>query len=337
MPAASPAADPTDSLRHPWETRIRNVRQLTFGGENAEGYFSFDGTRLVFQSTRDSFACDQIFTMGLDGSGVRLASTGRGATTCAYFLPGDREILYASTHEAGPECPPRPDYSQGYVWPLHDYDIYVTRADDPARAIIRRLTENPGYDAEATVSPKGDRIVWTSLRDGDLDLYSMRVDGTDVKRLTTALGYDGGAFYSPDGTRIVYRSQTPKTPEAAARYKDLLSRNLIEPRGLEIMVANADGSGARAITSNGASNFAPYWHPDGKRILFVSNLAAPGSRNFDIYLVNDDGSGLEKVVADSTFDGFPVFSPDGKRLVFASNRASKVRGETNLFIADWVE
>lgn len=330
--------DPADSLRRSGESHLRNVRQLTFGGENAEGYFSWGDMGLVFQSTRDSFPCDQIFEMDLENGGVRLLSTGLGRTTCSYFLPGNREVLYASTHLVSPDCPPRPDYSQGYVWALFDYDIFVTSVDgDHGASALRRLTDNPGYDAEATVSPDGSRIIWTSLRDGDLDLYSMRLDGSDVRRLTRTVGYDGGAFYSPDSKRIVYRAHHPTKPEEVVRYKDLLAQNLVEPRALEIMIAEADGANAHAITANGAANFAPYWHPDGHRIVFASNMADPKGRDFDIYLVRDDGTGLTPVVADSTFDGFPVFSSDGKRLVFASNRASKARGETNLFIADWVE
>jgi hypothetical protein len=330
--------EPPDPLRRPGERHLRNIRQLTFGGENAEGYFAWGGRRLVFQSTRDSFPCDQIFVMDLSGGDLRLVSTGLGRTTCSYFMPGDGEILYSSTHLIGPDCPPRPDYSKGYVWALYDYDIFMTRlGGDRDAASLRRLTDNPGYDAEATVSTDGTRIIWTSLRDGDLDLYSMRLDGSDVRRLTSTLGYDGGAFYSPDGDRIVYRGHHPQTEADVERYRELLAQNLVEPRALEIIVADADGSNARAITANGAANFAPYWHPDGRRIVFASNMGDPRGRNFDIYLIHDDGTGLEPVVADSTFDGFPVFSPDGKRLVFSSNRASKTRGETNLFIADWVE
>jgi len=330
--------DGAGPLRRPGERHLGEIRQLTFGGENAEGYFSFDGTRLVLQSTRDSFACDQIFIMDLASGAMRLASELRGKNTCAYFLPGDREIFFASTYHAGRDCPPRPDYSRGYVWPLDDYDLFALPASAGGEsATPRRLTNNPGYDAEGTVSPDGKRIIWTSLREGDLDLYSMNVDGTDVRRLTSTLGYDGGAFYSPDSKRIVYRAHYPTTPEAIAHYKDLIAANLVEPKALEIMVADADGGNARAITHHGAASFAPFWHPDGKRILFASNLDDPKGRDFDIFMINDDGSGLEKVVADSTFDGFPVFSPDGKHLVFASNRASKVRGETNLFIAEWIE
>ncbi len=330
--------DGTNPLRRRGELHLGEIRQLTFGGENAEGYFSFDGTRLVMQSTRDSFPCDQIFIMDLASGEARLASELRGKNTCGYFLFGDREIFFASTQHGGPDCPPRPDYSRGYVWPLDDYDIFVLPAAPGGEsAQPRRLTNNPGYDAEGTVSPDGKRIIWTSLRDGDLDLYSMKVDGTDVQRLTSTLGYDGGAFYSPDSKRIVYRAHHPTTPEAIAHYKELIAANLVEPKSLEIMVADANGGNAHAITHAGAASFAPFWHPDGKRILFASNLDDAQGRNFDIFMINDDGSGLEKVVADSTFDGFPVFSPDGKHLVFASNRSSKVRGETNLFIAEWIE
>jgi Tol biopolymer transport system component len=317
------------------EKHLRNVKQLTFGGENAEAYFSFDGKRLVFQSTRDGGGCDQIFVMGTDGANPTMVSTGKGRTTCGYFLPGDARVLYSSTHAGGAECPPRPDYSHGYVWALYPtYDIYVADLDGK---IVLQLTNTPGYDAEATVSPRGDRIVFTSVRDGDLDIYSMKLDGTDVKRLTNEVGYDGGPFFSADGKKICYRASHPTDPAAIGRYKELLGQGLIEPRALEIWVMDADGSNRRQVTSNGAANFAPYFHPDGKRILFASNMADPRGRNFDLYLVDLDGSGLERVTYNETFDGFPMFSADGRRLVFASNRNAAKQGETNIFIADWVE
>lgn len=332
---AAPGAARHSQHGHPKESRLANIRQLTFGGENAEAYFSPDGRRLVFQSTRAPYACDQIFTMSIDGSGVRLASTGKGRTTCGYFLGDAASVVYASTHEAGDACPPRPDYSRGYVWALYpSYDIFVA---DAKGGRVRRLTSTPGYDAEATVSPDGTRIVFTSVRDGDLDLYSMKTDGSDVRRLTSELGYDGGAFYSADGKWIVYRRSTPEGPEAAARYRRLLADGLVEPRALEIWVMRADGTDKRQVTNNGAANFAPFFHPDGRRIIFASNVGDKDGRNFDLYIANVDESGLERVTYNETFDGFPMFSPDGKKLVFASNRNAKVPGETNIFIADWVE
>ncbi|MGC8916574.1 MAG: TolB family protein [Thermoanaerobaculum sp.] len=319
----------------PRERHLANLRQLTNGGENAEAYFSFDGRRLIFQSTRPPFACDQIFMMDLQGRGLRLLSTGKGRTTCAYFLPDGRHFIYSSTHAAGPQCPPRPDYSQGYVWPLYSsYDIYLASLDD---LTPHPLTTTPGYDAEATVSPQGDRIVFTSVRDGDLELYTMKLDGTDVRRVTHEVGYDGGAFFSPDGTMLVWRASRPAPGKEAEDYQRLLAQGLVRPGKLDIYVANADGSNPRRLTDNGAANFAPFWHPSGKKIIFVSNLHDPRSRNFDLYLVNADGSGLERVTYFEDFDGFPMFSPDGKTLVFCSNRFNAKPGETNVFLADWVE
>lgn len=316
------------------ERRLRNLRQLTFGGENAEAYFSFDGQRLIFQATRDGGQCDQIFVMGTDGSGITRVSSGKGRTTCAYFLKDGQQFVYASTHLGSDSCPPRPDFSRGYVWAVYpEYDLFLSDFNQA----LTRLTDTPGYDAEATLSPDGEKIVFTSMRDGDLDLYSMNVDGSGVQRLTDTLGYDGGAFYSPDGRKIVYRASHPTDEAAKTKYTDLLSRNLIEPNQLDIFVMDADGGGRVQVTRNGAANFCPFFHPDGRRIIFASNLGDPSGRNFDLYLIDIDGTNLEQVTFDETFDGFPMFSPDGKQLVFASNRHGKVRGETNVFIADWVE
>jgi Tol biopolymer transport system component len=334
-PAPPTTAKNATKLELPEERHLRDVRQLTFGGENAEAYLSFDEKWLTFQTTRDGYPCDQIFMMRTDGSGLKQVSNGVGRTTCSYFLPGDEKILYASTHLGGDACPPRPDFSRGYVWALYDtYDIFVK---DLKSGKMERLTDTPGYDAEATISPKGDRIVFTSVRDGDLDVYSMKLDGSDVRRLTSETGYDGGPFFSPDGKQIVYRASHPTKPEEQSRYKDLLGQGLIEPRTLEIWVMNADGNNKRQITSNGAANFAPFFHPDGKRIIFSSNVGDPKGRNFDLYIVGVDGSGLERITYNETFDGFPMFTRDGKRLVFASNRNAAKTGDTNVFVASWVD
>jgi TolB protein len=319
----------------PGEKHLMNIRKLTSipGGENAEAYFSFDGKKLIFQSTRSPFECDQIFTMDLDGNNVRLVSTGKGRTTCAYFFPGDRRILYASTHGAGLQCPPKADMSHGYVWAIYkDYDIYTARADG---SDVKPLTRTPGYDAEATISPDGKRIVFTSVRDGDLEVYSMNLDGSKVKRLTHEKGYDGGAFYSPDSKQIVYRAHHPKDPKEIERYEMLLAEGLIEPKSLEIMIMNADGSNQREVTHNGAANFAPYFHTNGKQIIFASNMNDPKGRNFDLFMINVDGTGLEQVTFYEAFDGFPMFNKDGTKLVFCSNRHDSKPGETNVFIADW--
>ena len=333
--AALPLAQNSSPVELAAERRLRNVRQLTFGGENAEAYFSPDGGALVFQSKRGQLGCDQIFTMRTDGSGARMVSNGEGRTTCAYFLKGRERILYSSTHLAARECPPAPDFRGGYVWAVYpSYDIFTARADGTG---IKRLTDAPGYDAEATVSSDGRRIVFTSTRDGDLDIYTMSADGRNVRRLTTELGYDGGPFFSPDGRQIVYRAYHPKTPAEVERYRRRLAENLIEPNVFEIWVMNSDGSNKRQVTTLGAASFAPYFLPDGRRVIFASNVNDPKGRNFDLYVVNTDGTGLERVTYNETFDGFPMFSPDGKRLVFASNRNARARGETNVFIADWVE
>jgi TolB protein len=324
-----------NSLALPTEKHLRNVRQLTFGGENAEAYFSGDGRQLIFQSKRDGRECDQIYTMRADGSGVRMISTGDGRTTCSYFFPHKERVLYSSTHMAARACPPRPDYSHGYVWPIYSsYDIFTARPDG---SDLKQLTSTNGYDAEATISTDGRRIVFTSMRDGDLDIYTMDADGRNVRRLTNELGYDGGPFFSSDGKQIVYRAFHPQKPEEIARYKQKLTENLIEPTVFEIWVMNADGTNKRQVTHLGAASFAPYFFPDGKRIIFASNVNDPKGRNFDLYMVKTDGSGLEQITFNETFDGFPMFSPDGKKLVFASNRNGKVRGDTNVFIADWTD
>ncbi|HTD84286.1 MAG TPA: hypothetical protein VK648_10895 [Gemmatimonadaceae bacterium] len=316
------------------EIHLRNVRQLTFGGQNAEAYFARSGQQLIFQRQEADTGCDQQYIMHIDGSGLHRVSGGKGRTTCGYFFDGDRRIFYASTEHAGAACPPRPDYSKGYVWALYDYDIYVASADGQG---ARRLTNNPQYDAEGTLSPDGTTIVFTSLRDGDLDIYTMRVDGTHLKRLTHTLGYDGGPFFSPDGKHIVYRAWHPQTAADSADYKTLIGQNLVRPVRMEIWVMDEDGSHQRQVTNLGGASFAPYFHPDGRRIIFASNYRNPRSRNFDLYLMNLDGSGLEQITTSSEFDAFPMFSPDGRRLVWASNRHGKVQGETNIFIADWVE
>jgi len=316
----------------PGESRLSNIRKLTFGGENAEAYFSPDSRSLIFQSTRDGRTCDQQFTMRVDGSQVRRVSDGTGKTTCGYFIDGGRRIIYGSTHATQSACPARPDPSRGYVWGLDPFDIYVADADGSNR---RPLTSFGVYTTEATLSPDGRTLVFTSLKDGDLELYAMNVDGSNIRRLTHTPGYDGGAFFSPDGSQIVYRAWHPTHPDSLAAYRELLSRNLVRPNRMEIFVMNADGSGQRQVTSLGGANFAPFFTTDGKAIIFSSNHRNPRSSNFDLYLVNVDGSGLEQVTTDGTFDGFPMFSPDGRKLVWASNRNSTNERETNLFIADW--
>ena len=316
------------------ERHLRNIKQLTHGGENAEAYFSPDGTHLIFQSTRDGYPCDQIYTMKIDGSDLRKVSTGHGRTTCGYFYPGSTQILFASTHEASPVCPPKPSYEHGYVWPIYaGYDIYRANPDG---SNLTPLTRTPGYDAEATIAPDG-LIAFTSVRDGDMDIYSMKSDGSDVKRLTNRPGPDGGPFFSWDGKQIAFRGKPLSPGTELDNYRALLKEGLWRPTELELFLMNRDGSNLRQVTKLGGANFAPSWHPDGRRLIFASNKADAKGRDFDIYLINLDGTGLERVTYNNTFDGFPMFSPDGKHLVFASNRNGKAEGETNVFIADWVE
>ena len=321
-----PASDPR-------ERRLRNLRQLTSGGQNAEAYFDWTGTRLIFQSTRSPFACDQIFTMRVDGGDVRQVSTGKGRTTCAFFFPDGRRVIYASTHLAGASCPTPPDRSAGYVWPLYPgYDIFAADLDG---GNLTRLTDSEGYDAEGAVSPDGGRIVFTSVRDGDLDLYLMDADGRNVRRLTDGVGYDGGAFFSWDGRFIVFRAGRPADAAEEGEYRALLRGGLVRPRRLEIFVMGADGTRVTQVTRNGAANFAPFMHPDSRRVIFSSNLHDPTGRTFALYLVNVDGSGLERVTWTESFASFPMFSRDGTRLVFCGSRNAQAPREMNVFLADW--
>jgi len=316
------------------EKHLRNIRQLTFGGQNAEAYFSADGKKLIFQSTREPVKCDHIFVMNIDGSNQHMVSNGKGRTTCSYFYPDGKKILYSSTHLGGADCPPKPDYSKGYVWAIYpSYDIFTAT---PGGSDLKQLTNTPGYDAEATLSTDGKKIVFTSVRNGDLDIYTMNADGTHVKQLTHELGYDGGPFFSPDGKLIVYRAHHPKTDQEITDYKDLLKQALIRPTYLEIWLMKADGSDKHQITDLGAASFAPSFYPNGKRIIFSSNVGSTGGMgNFELYAVDLDGKNFERITYTDGFDGFPMFSPDGEKLVWVSGRNAKVPHETNIFIADW--
>lgn len=318
----------------PGERHLRNIRQLTFGGNNAESYFSRSGKQLIFQRQEQVDAgCDQQYVMNIDGSNMRRVSNGLGRTTCGFFYDNDRRILYSSTFATSPSCPARPDQSLGYVWPLDAMEIYTSRTDGTD---LKQLTRNGAYNAEATVSADGQWVIFTSTRDGDIELYVMKTDGTGVRRITHRVGYDGGAFFSPDGTRILWRAAYPVTPADSADYLRLFRANAVRPARVELWTADADGRNARQITRLGGANFAPFFHPDGRRIIFSSNFENPRSGRFDLFLINIDGTGLEKVTTHEEFDSFPMWSPDGRKLVWASNRHGKP-GETNIFIADWVD
>jgi Tol biopolymer transport system component len=338
--AENPRTWNPEKLTYAGEKHLRNVRQLTFGADNAEAYWSFDRKSLVFQSNNPEWGaqCDQIYLYADAGqveAKPKMLSTGLGRTTCAYFMPGDTTVVYASTHLGSPDCPAEPERKPGrYVWPIYgDYDIFEA---DLNGNIVRQLTNEPGYDAEATVSPKGDKIVFTSTRSGDLELYTMNIDGSDVKQVTNTLGYDGGAFFSPDGSKLVWRASRPKTDEEVKKYTELLAEGLVEPSDMELYVANVDGSDMRQVTSLGGANWAPFFHPGGEKILFASNHAT-GMFPFNLFMINLDGTGLEQVTFDSAFDSFPMFSFDGKYLVFSSNRNNGRTRNTNMFITEWID
>jgi Tol biopolymer transport system component len=319
------------------EKHLADVRQLTFGGENAEAYFSPDGKKLIYQSTPKRGGCDQEYIVDLASGETKMVSSGKGRTTCGYFsYPAGDRIIYASTEAADASCPPPPDRSRGYIWGVYPaYDIYIANADGSNK---KRLTTTPGYDAEGVWCPKGGKILFTSVRDGDLDLYTMDENGNNVKRLTNTPGYDGGAFFNADCTEIVWRASRFPNPKDLEDYQSLLKDGFVRPSKMELYVANADGTDAKQITHNGAANFCPFFTPDGKRIIYSSNVLDPRGREFDIFIINKDGSGQpERITTAPAFDGFPMFSPDGKWLVFASNREAPESSETDLFIARWVE
>lgn len=332
---------------HVNEKYFKSLHQMTFGGANAEAYFSFDNTRLVFQAKNDAWdvQCDQIFLMDLgetysnDKMPPRI-STGLGRTTCAYFLPGDSLILYSSTHLGGAPCPPEPERRVGgrYSWPIYrTFDIFVA---DLEGNLVTQLTDNVGYDAEATVSPKGDKIVFTSLRreTGDLNLYTMNIDGSDLKQITTQKGYQGGAFFSPDGKQIVFRGSAFTTDEEVKEYQELLGEDLVQPTKMEIFVIDADGENLKQVTKLGGANWAPFFHPSGEKIIFSSNHHTERGHPFNLFMINVDGTGLEQITFGETFESFPMFSHCGTYLVFSSSRnnAEGTR-DINVFIAEWKE
>lgn len=325
-PAETRNAEPKSDAKD-WkaekETLIAEVTQLTFEGDNGEAYFSPDGKRLVFQSKRGEDQFDQIYIMNLDGSEQTRISSGVGRTTCAYFTPDGKGILYASTH-LRPETPPKPEGHgpESYEWAFDPaFDIF--RYDLETKELTR-LTDAPGYDAEGTFGFKWDRYVFTSMRDGDAEIYAMNPDGSGQTRITNAKGYDGGPWLSPDGTKLVWRASRTDN------YKDL-----------QIFIADANGDNARQLTQNNATNFAPSWHPSGEWIIFSSDMDE--KYNFELYRIRPDGTGLERITYQPGFDGFPVFSPDGKTLIFASNRADpnlndrSIKHYTHIFKARWVE
>lgn len=334
----------SDTILYPDETHFKNIRQLTFGGDNAEAYWSFDGRYIIFQRTnaKEGLLCDQIFIGKVPEAGekfeYKMVSTGKGRTTCPYFTKDGEHIVYASTHLGADSCPPVPDrkkYGNKYIWPLYDsYDIFMA---DLNGKIVKQLTNAKGYDAEPTLSPDGKKMIYTSNKDGDIDLYIMDLESRKEKRVTNTIGYDGGAWFSPDGKKIIWRASRPKTEAEIKEYKELLAESMVAPTNMEVFVANADGTNARQVTNFGQANWAPTFMPDSKRIIFASNHEYKRGFPFNLYTINEDGSGLHKVSRDKGFDAFPMFSPDGKKVIFSSNRNNGGTRDTNVFIAEWVE
>ncbi|MBC7383736.1 MAG: PD40 domain-containing protein [Bacteroidia bacterium] len=323
------------------EQHLKNLKQLTFGGDNAEAYWSFDNKKISFQSNNKAWGlhCDQIFMMDLAHTDTavhpKMISTGLGRTTCSFYMPDNKHILYASTHLGNKDCPAEPPHTGRYLWAVYaDFDIFIATE---AGKITKQLTNQKGYDAEATVSPKGDKIVFTSTRNGDLDLYTMDIDGKNVKQITFELGYDGGAFFSPDGKKLVFRASRMKTEEEKKDYIELLAKGLVAPTNMEIYTCNIDGSDMKQITNLGKANWAPFYHPLGKKIIFSSNHHSTKGYDFQLFMINVDGSGLERITNESLFNAFPMFSPDGKKLIFSSNRNNGGTRDTNLFMAEWAE
>ena len=342
---ASTSTTATDTLVYPEETHFKNIKQLTFGGDNAEAYWSYDSKMLVFQRTsaKDGIPCDQIYVGKVpkkpgDRFEYKRVSTGKGRTTCAFFTRDNKHIIYASTHLGSEACPPVPDrakYGNRYIWPLYEsFDIFMADLDGK---IVKQLTHAKGYDAEATLSPDGKKMVYTSDKDGDLELYIMDLESGAEKRITHTVGYDGGAWFSPDGTKLIWRASRPKTEAEIKEYKDLLGEHMVAPTNMEVFISNADGSNQRQVTSFGQANWAPSYMPDSKRIIFASNHEYKRGFPFNLYTIDEDGTDLRKISRDKGFDAFPMFSPDGKKIVFCSNRNNGGTRDTNIFVADWEE
>ncbi|NQV29761.1 MAG: PD40 domain-containing protein [Candidatus Marinimicrobia bacterium] len=318
---------------------LSNVEQLTFVGDNGEAYWGPKGEEIIFQSKRDGNACDKIYIMNADGSNQRMVSPDVGAHTCSYFSIDKERIIFASTFGVVDSCPPRPK-PQGnkYLWSLFPYDIYSSKPDGTD---LVRIRENAGYDAEPTVSYLTGKVIFTSEIDDDLELFTMNIDGSDVNRLTNHLGYDGGPYFSPDAQKIVWRAWYPETPEDTLRWQENMALNQVEAVPLDIYSMDADGKNIIRLTNNGATNWAPSWHPNGRQVVFSSNMddwndeVKAYGHNFELYMINLDGSGLVRLTNNTFFDSFPMFSPDGKSMAFASNRDAENPRATHIFKAEW--
>ena len=322
-----------DSVLFAGESHFKNVIQLTKGGDNAEAYWSFDSKRASFQRTnpKEGVNCDQIF-MGL-------VPTNNTESFTYKLISGNKgRIIYASTKNGGDDCPPTVDrakYGNRYIWPLYaSYDIFVADTNGKNE---EQITHSEGYDAEATMSSDGQKMIYCSVKDGDLDLYVMDLKTKKEISVTNTLGYAGGAWFSPDGKKIVWRASRPSTKEEIDEYTSLLKEGMVAPTKMEVWIANADGTDAKQITNLGQANWAPNFTPDGKHIIFCSNHEYKRGFPFNMYLIDLEGNHLEKISRDKGFDAFPMFSPDGKRILFSSNRNNGGTRDTNLFVADWVD
>ena len=325
------------------EKNLKNIQKLTFGGDNAEAYFSPDGKKLTMQvnNPKMGMSCDQIYMLDLQSQPystdkLKAISSGKGRTTCSYFMPDGKHIIYASTFASSETCPAPPKPHEGkYLWAVYpEFEIYMADLDGN---IVKQLTNSPGYDAEAVVSPDGKKIAFTSIRSGDLELWTMDIDGTNLKQITFGLGYDGGSFFSHDSKKLVFRSSRPKTEAEIADYRALLKENVVAPTEMEIYTCNVDGSDIKQITHLGKANWAPFFHPSDKKIIFSSNHHSTHGYDFQLYMIDIDGTNLKQITWESEFNAFPMFSPDGKKLVWSSNRQQTAARETNVFIADWVD
>ena len=336
------AEDAAVTLQPSNDRHMSDLTQLTFDGDNGEAYFSFDSQQLIYQSNRGGYQCDKIWTMNIDGSNKTMVSPDHGAHTCSFFYPGSRQLVFASTSHLDGACPPKPEWPSHirYAWPLYPYNIYRANADGSG---LTQLTDNPKYDAEPIVSSDGNWIVFGSQREGEFDIYRMAADGSNVRRLTDTLGYDGAPWFSPDNSKIAWRAWHPQTEEEKQQWRINMENDYIQSTPLDIWVMDADGGNKKRLTANGATNWAPSWHPDGQRIVFSSNMddwrddIRAYGHNFELYLINSDGTGLERITYNQVFDSFPMFSPDGNKIVFGSNRNPQKPRATDIFIADWNE
>jgi len=315
------------------EDHLTKIKQLTREGENKKASFAPNNEKIIFQAMRDNLRCDAIYSMKRDGSEINLLSSGKGIAVSAKIAPDNESIIYSSTHKVDYQCPQRPEFSLDYVWSLYrDYDVFVS---DSFGGSTKRLTRTEDYDGNASYSPTGNRVVFTSNRSGDLELYLMNSDGSNVKQLTKAVGYDGDAVFSPDGKYIVWRASRPKGNDLD-EYRYQLSQGLLRAGKFELFLLKLGSKRAVRLTNNGATNFSPSFDPQSSKVIFSSNMSQDDGLNYDLYTVDIKTRKLERITYYSGFDGYPVFSSDGKKLLFTSSRNFRYKAETNIFTVDWV-